>query len=237
MLDLIASEILRLDSYSAGYSGLIFSEVSLRVGSGDLLLVSGGNGAGKSTFLRGVLGLTPVENGEIYFLGRDISSFSVGDRVSLGMAYLHQNTGIFETLSIRDNIRLGWALGRRERSGLVGFLEEVGRRFPWTKGRWGERAGHLSGGERRIIGVARALASGARLLLLDEPLAGVASSNRHNVINWVKDNISVLKASAIWVEHRAPELEKVSTNRLVLRTVVEGELNGDVATREQPPDL
>ncbi len=162
----------------AGYGEAdVISGVSLSVARASLVAIVGPNGAGKSTLLRALFGLLPPRGGRVLLLEEggsalDVTRVAVHRRAALGMALVPQLDNIFPNLSVRENLELG--LGLRGPSGEE--LAEVLELFPMLAARAGTRCGTLSGGQRQMVALARAMVRRPRLLLLDEPSAGLAPS-------------------------------------------------------------
>jgi branched-chain amino acid transport system ATP-binding protein len=203
-------------------------DVCLRVSPGEMTTVIGPNGAGKSTLLKAVVNLLPITNpeegrggGRITFMGRDIRGLSPEETVRLGMAVVPEGARVFPDMTVLDNLRMGSYIEsarpqRRER------LEEVFGLFPRLEERLNQKAKTLSGGERQMLAIGRALMSKPILLLLDEPSLGlqpqlvlrtfeaVKEINRRGVaILLVEQNVQF----ALEISHRAYVLEN---GRIVL---------------------
>ncbi|MCX7058793.1 MAG: ABC transporter ATP-binding protein [Proteobacteria bacterium] len=168
------SAALIVDGLVAGYepgTPIVF-DASLRVAPGEIVALLGPNGAGKSTLIKAVAGLVPVSGGAASLDGLDLLCRPAHRRVALGLAYVPQIENVFATLSVEDNLALAADLGPREgrRQRLLAALAL----FPEIETRRGELAGRLSGGQRQMLAVARALLAGPRVLLLDEPSAGLS---------------------------------------------------------------
>ena len=148
--------------------------VSLSIERGTIVTVIGPNGAGKSTLLGAIMGLLP-SRGEIRFDGQSIASLTAEERVAAGLCLVPERRELFAAMSVADNIDLGAFARRREgRPAHAAAREEVYRRFPRLEERRQQYAGTLSGGERQMLALGRALMAKPRLLLLDEPSLGLA---------------------------------------------------------------
>ncbi len=145
--------------------------VSLTVEPGRLVTVLGANGAGKTTLLNALMGVLPAR-GRIRFEGRDLSRLPVEARVAKGLSLIPERRELFSTMSVEDNLKLG--AFRFRSTGGGGDLGEMYRLFPRLAERRGQQAGTLSGGERQMLAMARALMGRPRLLMLDEPSLGLA---------------------------------------------------------------
>jgi branched-chain amino acid transport system ATP-binding protein len=147
-------------------------DVSLEVQRGRIVTVIGPNGAGKTTLLAAIMGLLP-SRGAVRYAGQDVRALSVEQRVAAGLVLVPEKRELFASMSVADNLELGTFACRREH-GLDQRLASVYARFPRLADRRRQLAGTLSGGERQMLALGRALMAGPRLLLLDEPSLGLA---------------------------------------------------------------
>ena len=165
--------MLELSGIRAGYGRLpVLFDLDLTVDAGEWLTVVGANGAGRSTLLKTVLGVTNVTAGEVHFGGERVTHLSSQGRISRGVAMVPEGRRIFPNLSVKENLRTGAnTISRRD----VGAqLQQVYDVFPILESRSGQRAGSLSGGEQQMLAVGRALMSRPKLLLVDELSLGLA---------------------------------------------------------------
>ena len=165
--------MLELRGIRAGYGRLpVLFDIDLTVDAGEWLTVVGANGAGRSTLLKTVLGVTNVTAGEVHFGGERVTHLSSQGRISRGVAMVPEGRRIFPNLSVKENLRTGAnTISRRD----VGAqLQQVYDVFPILESRSGQRAGSLSGGEQQMLAVGRALMSRPKLLLVDELSLGLA---------------------------------------------------------------
>ena len=168
------SALLRLEKLSAGYGEVrILNAVSLEVAEGSITALVGSNGVGKTTLMRVLAGLLPLDDGKIVFSGDDISRASPHDRVERGMALVPEGRLIFPDFSVEENLRIG-AVAPRARAQAAERTEEMFTLFPRLRERQRQAGGTLSGGEQQMLALARGLMSRPRLLLLDEPSLGLA---------------------------------------------------------------
>jgi branched-chain amino acid transport system ATP-binding protein len=167
-----ADPLLDVSRLSAGYGKIrVLSSVDLTVGAGEVVALLGPNGAGKTTLLRAVSGLLPC-SGRVRFAGRDFVGVSPRESVRAGLAHVVEGHRVFTQLSVFDNLMLAaYDLSRRERAARV---EEVLGLFPEIAAKSSERAAWLSGGQQQILAVAQGLVLRPRLLMLDEPSAGLS---------------------------------------------------------------
>ena len=148
--------------------------VSLEVNPGERIALLGANGAGKTTTLRAISGLLTPKRGSITFDGKTIAGLSSWDVVRLGIAHLPEGRDLFTELSVYDNLKMGFWTKRRTKAAMAERMDSVMSHFPILRERSGQAAGTLSGGEQQMLGVARALMSTPRLLVIDELSLGLA---------------------------------------------------------------
>ena len=166
--------MLELRSVSAGYDGFqALSDVDLQVRAGEAVAVLGPNGAGKTTLLRVISRLIANRHGELLMDGRRYDAMPAWDVIGLGIAQVPEGRRLFPRLSVEDNLRIGAYLPAA-RGKVASRLDFVYSLFPRMRERRLQLAGTLSGGEQQMCAIGRALMSGPRLLLLDEPSAGLA---------------------------------------------------------------
>jgi ABC-type branched-subunit amino acid transport system ATPase component len=169
----VSAPLLEVEGLEAGYGdAIVLHGVSLRAEAGELTCIVGPNGAGKSTLLKAVYGLVRRRAGSIRLAGEEIGDERPDRLTRRGLNLVPQVDNVFPSLTIAENLEVG-ALGapKRERAGA---LERVHGLFPLLRERPRQRAGTLSGGQRKLVALARALVTSPRLLLLDEPSAGLA---------------------------------------------------------------
>ncbi|MBG6154287.1 branched-chain amino acid transport system ATP-binding protein [Labrenzia sp. EL_159] len=147
--------------------------VSIDLEQGETVALIGSNGAGKSSILRAITGLSRIRSGSIFFEGEQIDGTNAADIVARGIAMVPEGRRVFPLMSVKDNLMMG-AFTRTDRSGIRDTLDSVLERFPRLKERYAQSAGTLSGGEQQMMVIGRALMAKPRLLLLDEPSLGIA---------------------------------------------------------------
>jgi branched-chain amino acid transport system ATP-binding protein len=166
--------MLSLAAASAGYGSFqALFDVSLEVAAGEAVGVIGPNGAGKTTLMRLISGLLPLSSGAMTFAGRPVGGLPAHRMVSEGIAHVPENRRLFPRLTVEDNLRIG-AFIPQARSQFAERLEHVYALFPRLQERREQPAGTLSGGEQQMCAIGRALMSCPKLLLMDEPSAGLA---------------------------------------------------------------
>jgi branched-chain amino acid transport system ATP-binding protein len=167
-----AASLLEANGVDAGYGTMqVLWGVDLDVRAGETVLLLGANGAGKTTFLKSLVGLIDARHGTVKLGGQDVTRMRSSDRMRLGMTYMSE-LAVFPDLSIEENIRVGaQALGHADPGSRT---EELYGVFPALREKRRAPASSLSGGQRKMLGIAKALAAEPRLLIMDEPSAGLS---------------------------------------------------------------
>ena len=168
-----APPVLRVEGLNQYYGGShILRNLGFEARLGEVTVILGRNGVGKTTLLKSLMGVVPVKTGSVQLAGTDITRASSYDRVRLGCGYVPQGREIFGRLTVDDNLRMGLA----SRPGGSEVSAELFELFPVLKQMIGRRGGDLSGGQQQQLAIARALAAGPQLLMLDEPTEGIQPS-------------------------------------------------------------
>jgi ABC-type branched-subunit amino acid transport system ATPase component len=172
----MSEPLLTVENLHAGYTGGIdvLRGLSLTVARGSLTLIIGPNGAGKSTLLKVLFGFLKTRRGRIRFAGAPIDGLEPYAVKALGIGYVPQEINVFPLLTVEENLRMGGYLFRRDRARLLAQLANVYEIFPVLAQRRREPAGALSGGQGRMLSVAREMMAAPALMLVDEPTAGLA---------------------------------------------------------------
>ena len=211
-----APAILTLDNVSAAYKGLkALQGVSLAVAAGEIVAVVGANGAGKSTLLRAIAGQVTTE-GAIHFDGHALARMPPHLITRLGVGLVPEGRRLFPRLSVQDNLRLG-AYARRGQPDRFAPLDTVFSLFPRLAERLAQRAETLSGGEQQMLAIGRALMTGPRLLMLDEPSQGIAPRLVDDILAAVA-RIRDLGVTVLLVEQRLAESLALADRAYVLQT-------------------
>ena len=205
--------VLDVRDLDASYGAtLIVRGVSMQVRSGELVTIIGPNGSGKSTVIKSIFGLTQIEGGSISLDGNDTTGLDTDRLVQLGIGYVPQAANVFPTLTVRENIEMG-AYSMSGNS--TNRVNEMRGLFPVLEERWGSKAGHLSGGQRQMLALARALVTDPKMLLLDEPTAGLAPQIVDQVLTQVAE-INQRGVSILLVEQNAVKALERSDRAYVL---------------------
>ncbi|MBM3568275.1 MAG: ABC transporter ATP-binding protein [Alphaproteobacteria bacterium] len=227
--------MLALDGVSAAYGGFqaLFG-VSLTVAPGEAIGVVGPNGAGKTTLMRVISGLIPPRQGRIAFEGQQVGGWPAHRIVAGGIAHVPENRRLFPALSVADNLRMG-AFVPAARGRYAERLAWVYELFPRLKERQHQLAGTLSGGEQQMCAIGRALMSGPRLLLMDEPSAGLAPVVVEQVFALVR-RIRAEGFTVLIVEQNVRQMLEL-VDRAYLLDVGRIRMSGTAAELRANPDI
>ena len=193
--------LVHVDNVRAGYvPGVdILNGCSLELREGELLGIIGPNGAGKSTLLKALFGLLSIRDGSVTYRGEDISSASAHELVEKGIGYVPQRDNVFPSLTIEENLEMGAFLRPKQVKERIDYVVEL---FPRLGERLPQRAGSLSGGERQMLAMARALMMKPSVILLDEPSAGLSPVLQDQVFLRTRE-INQAGVSVVMVEQNA----------------------------------
>ncbi|MFC2967666.1 ABC transporter ATP-binding protein [Acidimangrovimonas pyrenivorans] len=160
------------EAMTGGYGAVdILHDCTVAVEKGEIAVIVGPNGAGKSTAMKAVFGMLKLRSGHVKLDGEDITALSPQDRVAKGMAFVPQTHNIFTSMTVEENLEMGAFLRRDD---ISGTMEQVYELFPILRDKRRQAAGELSGGQRQQVAVGRALMTQPKVLMLDEPTAGVS---------------------------------------------------------------
>jgi branched-chain amino acid transport system ATP-binding protein len=205
--------------------------VSLEVNEGEVVTLIGSNGAGKSTTLRSISGLTPPGRGSIRFAGEEIAETPPQEIVRLGVSQAPEGRRCFPRMTVRENLELGAFL--RKDGDVAADMERVFDLFPRLKERHKQRAGTLSGGEQQMLAIGRALMAEPKLLLLDEPSMGLAPILVERIYETIAE-INEQGTTILLVEQNANYALEVSSRGYVLETGKVAVADDSAALRENP---
>ncbi len=210
-----ADPILILDKLVAGYGKMtILNGTTAAIRRGAITTVIGPNGAGKSTLFKAVFGLLGVRSGEVTFDGRRTTSFSPRRMLDAGMCYVPQGRNLFPELSVRHNLELG-GVALADRSGLGDKMDAMMARFPMLREKADAQASTLSGGQQKLLEVARGLLPEPRLMLIDEPSIGLSPLMVQEVFSILKD-LRAAGVTILLIEQNARQALAISDHGLVL---------------------
>ncbi len=206
--------LLEAEDLVAGYTPEvdILRGIDLTLTSGEIVGMIGPNGAGKSTFVKTIFGLVPARSGAVTFAGEEITNTSPNSLVARGIGYVPQRANVFPSLTVEENLRMGLYLRQRDWDDRFAAVVDL---FPLVSERADQRAGLLSGGERQMVAICRALMMAPSLLLLDEPSASLAPVAQDAVFERVK-TIGESGVSILMVEQNARRCLQVADRAYVL---------------------
>ena len=194
----------------------ILNRCSISVKKGEITVIVGPNGAGKSTAMKAIFGMLNLREGNVFFDNEDITYLSPQDRVKKGMGFVPQTNNVFTSMTVLENLEIG---GFTSLDKMTSNIEEIFNLFPILAEKQNQIVGELSGGQRQQVAVGRALMTNPKLLMLDEPTAGVSpivvKELFEKIINIAKAGIAILM-----VEQNAKQALEISDNGFVL---VQGE--------------
>lgn len=223
-----AQPVLAVEELTAGYGRLpILHGVSFTVGAGEIVTLIGPNGSGKSTLLKAACGLADVHDGRVLFDGHDIVRQETEVTVRAGLAYVPQRENVFPELTVVENLELGtharsdWAQALRE-------FDRVYDLFPVLADRRRQKAGTLSGGERQMLAVGRALIGNPKIMLLDEPSAALSPKLVEEIFGTVQQ-IAAAGTAILLAEQNASQALLMSNRAFVL---ISGEIAFEGSGRE-----
>ncbi|HEY0181916.1 MAG TPA: ABC transporter ATP-binding protein [Rhodopila sp.] len=210
--------LLRIDDLAVSYGAVpAVDNVSLEIEAGELRVILGANGAGKTTIIKAILGLKRPRRGSIRFDGtHDLLALKPHEIHRLGIAWVPEGRQLWQTMTVLDNLRMG-GFETRDQVAVQRRIQEMFDRFPRLRERQHQLAGSLSGGEQQMVAIARALISGPRLLLMDEPSLGLAPIVVRDVFRLTRE-INAMGIAILMVEQNARQALKVADAAYLLET-------------------
>jgi len=202
--------LLSLKNISSGYGKKeVIKNISFDIQSSEIVTLIGSNGAGKSTILKTIYGLNPIWNdGKIYFEDSDISAKKPENLLKMGIVYIGQKDNTFDTLTIIENLKVaGFIYTKEELEQKIEYIYEL---FPKLKSMQNSKPSQLSGGQRQLLALAMGLIHEPKLILFDEPSAGLDIKNMNEVFGIIQKLKKDNGISFLIVEHRVNEVEKIS---------------------------
>ena len=201
------------EKITCGYGSVdIVSECSIGVNKGNISSIVGPNGAGKSTAMKALFGLLPLKKGKVILNGEDVTNLPPQKRVLKGMGFVPQTNNIFPSLTVKENLEMGAFI---DQNNLNKMLEYVYELFPVLKEKESQDAGELSGGQRQQVAVGRAMMTKPKVLMLDEPSAGVSPIIMEGLFTKIRE-IADQGTAILMVEQNAKQALKISDLGFVL---------------------
>ena len=220
-------EVRDIQTYYGNIQAL--KNVSLNIGEGEIVTLIGANGAGKSTTLMSICGVTPPRHGEILFRGRPIQQLSAEQIVNLGICQVPEGRHIFPQMSVLENLEMGAYL-RRDKAEIKKDIERAFERFPILGQRRNQAGGTLSGGEQQMLAISRALLSRPSLLLLDEPSLGLAPLIIKQIFEIIRQINAENYTTVFLVEQNANQALKIAHRGYVME-------NGAITLEDRADNL
>ena len=198
---------------TCGYNSVdILSDCTIGVKRGQIASIVGPNGAGKSTAMKAIFGLLDIRKGQIFLDGEDITNLRPQERVLKGMGFVPQTNNIFPSLSVQENLEMGAFIQAKNCEDMLNYIYEL---FPILKDKRHQQAGELSGGQRQQVAVGRALMTNPKVLMLDEPSAGVSPIVMEDIFKKIKE-IANQGTAILMVEQNAKQALAISDLGFVL---------------------
>jgi ABC-type branched-subunit amino acid transport system ATPase component len=209
------SSILSMENIDAGYGDVIIvRNVSVKVSEGEIVAIAGPNGSGKSTLLKSLFGFAKLFHGRVLYQERDVTGMASDRLINLGIGYVPQINNVFPNLTIAENLDMG-AYHRKGRDSIKAGIAEIYDMFPELEARKTSLAGNLSGGERQMLAIARAMMAQPKVLLLDEPLASLSPKPTSVILSKLR-KIKEAGTAIMMVEQNVRKALSVSNRGYVL---------------------
>lgn len=209
-------DILQVNDVRSGYGSMeVLHGVSMTVADEEIVTIIGPNGAGKSTLLKTIMGYLTPTSGQVVFSGEDVSGLRPDQKVELGVGYVPQLENVFPSLTVKENLEMGGYLEEKEK--ITARANEVYRLFPILEEKKTDRVKTMSGGQRQMVGMGRALMADPDLILLDEPSAGLAPKIADEIFELI-ETIHQQGAAIAIVEQDAYRSLEISDTGYVLAT-------------------
>ena len=210
------SEVLRVSGLHAGYgAGDILKGIDVVLDEGRIVTLIGPNGSGKSTLIKTLAGLLPARQGTIDFLGQRLNEMSAPKRVRAGIAYVPQEYNVFRNLTVLENIKIAREFMSARRNRRQALDDELLALFPELPAHYRKQAGNLSGGQRQMLAFACALSVRPKVLMLDEPSAGLSPKYMSDVFDRIR-KVNAMGVSVLMVEQNALEALRIADTCIVL---------------------
>ncbi len=207
----------KIDKLNVKYGAIhALKDVSLEINEGEIITLIGSNGAGKTSTLRAISGITPSYSGNIEFLDEDITKAKATNIVKMGISHVPEGRRIFADMSVYENLELGAYL-RKDKDGIKKDVETIYELFPILKERKAQLAGTLSGGEQQMLAMSRALMAKPKLMLLDEPSMGLAPVIVQEIFKIIK-KINDEGTTILLVEQNANMALSIADRAYILET-------------------
>lgn len=229
--------LLRIKNLTVHYGKAIaVDNISLEIAEKAVVTIIGANGAGKSTILKTMSGLTPLTSGEIWLQDKRIDGMAPFNIVKLGLVHIPEGRMLFPYLTVLSNLKLGASL-RKDRAEITKDMDEIFQHFPILRERRNQKAGTLSGGEQQMLAIARGLMAKPKLLMLDEPSLGLAPKMVNELVPVIK-NINASGVGVLLVEQNVPLALRVAerayalqVGKIILEGTVQEFKNSEVVKR------
>ncbi len=231
--------MLELSRLEAGYGKkVVLQDISLEVKPREIVALIGPNGAGKSTVLKAIFGIVRVSTGRVIFQGEEIQNRKPVLNVRAGLSYVPQGSRVFTELTVIENLEMGGYI-LDDRTELNARIAQVIELFPFLRERQDQNAGSLSGGEKQMLALSRALILKPNMLLLDEPSLGLSSKSAKIAIEIIQAINEKLNTTILLVEQNVREVVTVANRVYIMKLgrVVFHDLSKTINTQEQLRDI